>query len=235
MGESPGACARGALMPACGLASRRRVVGDRNGAERWTVGRRFGHAGGLGWRRRVRRIVGGLLILRRMAAAGGLWSFALVRRGAGDVGRECGGAVRWRLERRAAELVRRQRRGCGSLRGERRNGNSCGSGARIAAAHGIAKAEEDAADEHNAEEDAEQRADAQGQVGVRPGFFAIVFVEKRVHGCSSVAAGGGGAGTMPGPVTLPVTVLLNNEISSMGRGKTMVVFFSVPISVRVCR
>ena len=47
---------------------------------------------------------------------------------------------------------------------------------RIAAAHGVAETEKDAADEHDAEEDAEQRADAQGQIGVRSGFFAIGFV-----------------------------------------------------------
>src|SRR5882757_8518316 len=105
---------------------------------------------------------------------------------------------------------------------------------RVAAAHRVAEGKEDAADDQDAEKDAEQRADAQSQVGIRLGFFAVILFKERVHKCSS-GFGGGGVGLTPGPVTLPATVLLNNEISSMGRGKTMVVFFSVPMSVRVWR
>src|SRR4051794_41069999 len=155
--------------------------------------------------------------------------FACVRRGLALIGRGCFVVGRLRLEGSAAELVLGERRALGNGRRQRRGSDR---GVSVAASHGVAEAEEDAADEDDTEKNAEQRTDTESQIGIASGFFLTVFVEKRLHRCSSGFGVGGGVAT-PGPVMPPATVLLNNEISSMGRGKTIVVFFSVPMSVRV--
>ena len=119
-------------------------------------------------------------------------------------------------------------------RGGCRSGVLCGL-----AAQGVARSEDDRGAQRERKEDAYDGGRAQRKLAVRR-FIAgdatvlsrvlvliILVVDVAVHwGWSLVAAG-----AMVGAAT----VLLKRLMSSRGRGKTMVVFFSTPISVRVCR
>ena len=112
------------------------------------------------------------------------------------------------------------------------------------AAHGVAEAEEAGAEQHEREEDAQngRRAERDFAVGAATGTGpvriagvaaarrTIVFVVVGTIHIYSFGAESGAAGA-----TWAAMVLLNMLTSSMGSGKTMVVFFSTPISVRVCR
>ncbi len=93
----------------------------------------------------------------------------------------------------------------------------------------VAEAEEDAADERQFEEDAEEGAHAEAELGsvVGEGFF---FVDGGVS--HSFSFGSMGRGAAPGA---KLTVLLKRVSNSSGSGKTMVVFFSTPISESVWR
>ncbi len=100
-----------------------------------------------------------------------------------------------------------------------------------AVTEGVAEAEENSADQREAEEDTDQRAEAKAEFGVAaaPDEF-IFFVDlRRSHSFSF--------GTTMGVMSFAARFrdLLKRVSSSSGSGKTMVVFFSMPISASVCR
>ena len=100
-------------------------------------------------------------------------------------------------------------------------------------AQGVAKSEEEAAKEDEPKEDAEQGANAQGELGFF-GFVVFVVVKSvaKHHHSFDYEAGGVGLSFFSAKAE---SNLPSRETSSMGSGKTMVVFFSAPMSVRVCR
>ena len=107
--------------------------------------------------------------------------------------------------------------------------------------HGVAESEEQRADEGEHEEDAEDGRRAEGDLAVGAigigaalgvssvGEIVVIIRTVCAHPLGSVS--GLDAGAMAGLLK----VWLKRFISSMGSGKTMVVFFSTPISVRVWR
>src|SRR5580704_11027082 len=86
----------------------------------------------------------------------------------------------------------------------------------------IAKAEEDRAEQSEREEDAKDRGGSQRDLAILFGGFVkilqiMVGFVSSVHGQTFFSRAASG-----------VNVLLNRFMSSMGRGNTMVVFFSTP-------
>ena len=96
-------------------------------------------------------------------------------------------------------------------------------GTSVGASEGIAESEEDAADEGEADKYAENGACAEGDFGV--GLLEIFGFFVTVH--SDFFGGSGTVGFILG-ANFP-----SSEMNSTGSGKTTVVFFSVPMSVRV--
>jgi hypothetical protein len=101
--------------------------------------------------------------------------------------------------------------------------------------HGISHSKAQPADEQQRKSKTEQRAHAERQLGIvsRPFRLRFIFVEVSVHkGSSQLRA----SSQLAFPSLFPVPAsLFNSVMNSMGSGKTIVVFFSTPMSARVCR
>lgn len=93
----------------------------------------------------------------------------------------------------------------------------------------IAKPEEHRAQQRQSEEDAQNRGCSERDLTILCVRFVkilqiVVPIVSAVHGQTFFSSAASG-----------VNVLLSRFISSIGSGKTIVVFFSTPISVSVCR
>ena len=118
------------------------------------------------------------------------------------------------------------------------------------AAHGVAEAEEAGAEQREREEDAEdgRRAERDLAVGAAAGIGAVRVADVAATGRTVLVVEETLSPSTPLPPhparrserrgarsRMAPMDLLNMLTNSMGSGKTMVVFFSTPISVRVCR